>query len=144
MPRTLAALALSALALALPAAADAKTRRGKTSQGRRVSLTLGANGVPTRVRIVWRVPCRRKPGTSSPGTTVGTPPFDHASASALRDHGTYRQHWSGGLSARITGTLRGHRSGAGWTGTFSVVKRFSRHGKSIDRCAAKGIGWSVG
>jgi hypothetical protein len=143
MLRALAAVAASGLLLGLPTAAEAKTLRGKTSQRRAVTLTLGADGVPTGVRIRWRAPCTHKPGTHTPGTTTSSPPFDQATADLLRDGGTYRQRYDGGISARITGDLSGHRSGAGWKGTFAVRKVFLRKGKVIDRCEAKRIRWSV-
>ena len=143
MSKLLAALAVGAALLAVPATAGAATLRGKTSQGQKVSLTVGADGVPTRVRIDWRAPCKRKAGQSARGPTIGTPPFMEATADILRDGGTYRQRFDGGLRARITASLEGRRSGTGWSGTFAVRKLFSRRGKVIDVCRAKRITWSV-
>jgi hypothetical protein len=54
MFRLSAALAAFTLVSApAPATAEAMTLRGKTSQGRGITLTLGADGVLTHVRFKW-------------------------------------------------------------------------------------------
>src|ERR1044072_7033663 len=105
MFRPLAAAAL--LALALPATADAKTFRGKTSQGRSASVTTGADGVPTRVRISYRAKCGD--GHNVTGITQFEPPFDAVNATSITDGGTetVKSTTRQGESARITSKLTG-------------------------------------
>src|SRR6187200_3408732 len=123
-------LALSALlfAAAVPAA-DAATFRGKTSQGRAASLVTGADGVPTRVRVSWRAPCKR-PGYRATGGTKFTAPFTAASADLVQDTGkSYRVQLEGGLRGRISTDLVVRRAGDRWVGTLGVRELFARHGK---------------
>src|SRR4051795_2554716 len=127
----------AAAALLLTAApAHAKTFRGKTNQGRPVSLITDAAGVPTRVRVAWRAPCKR-PTFRVLDSTVGTPPFDAVSADALRDAGTYRVRFKDGGRGRITAATTAKRVGDHWTGTFSVRGVYGHKGKVTDVCQAK-------
>jgi len=143
MPRPLAAAALAALTLAVvPAIADATTLRGKTSQGHRVTLKVGADGVPTRLDIRWTGPCKHS-SKSARTSSFFIAPFDQATADALRDDDSVSKRFSGGLRVRNTAHLRGQRSGATWSGTFSQRRTFYRHGKAFDVCSVKGVRWSV-
>ena len=63
--------------VAAPATAEAKTLRGKTSQGRGIALTLGADGVPTHVRFKWNLSCRRSKETGRTKSSF-LHPFDQA------------------------------------------------------------------
>ena len=143
MHRPVVAAAFAALTLvAVPASADAKTLRGKSSQGHRVTLTLGADGVPTRLTIRWTGPCKK---SAEPARTTSRflPPFDQATADILRDADTRHDRFSGGLRVRNSAKLFGQRSLETWSGTFSQRRVFSRHGKVFDTCEAKGVTWSV-
>jgi hypothetical protein len=143
MFRPLAAAAFAALTLvAVPTAADAKTLRGKTSQGHRVTLTLGADGVPTRLTIRWTGPCK-KSSVPARSTSPFVPEFDKATPDVLEDADTRRGRFSGGLRVRDSAKLSGQRSGETWSGTFSQRRLFSRKGKVFDVCEAKGVTWSV-
>jgi hypothetical protein len=137
----LVALAACA-ALVLPAAADAKTLRGKTSQGHRVTLTLGADGVPTKLVIRWTGPCK-KSKVPARSTSNFIPKFDVATTDTLQDKDTRRTRYKGGLRVRNSAQLAGQRSGESWSGTFSQRRLFSRRGKVFDVCEAKGVTWSV-
>ena len=143
MLKPLAVTAFAALTLVLvPATADAKTFRGKTSQGHRVTLTLGADGVPTRLTIRWTGPCK-KSSVPARSTTRFVPAFDQATPDTLQDADTRRGRFSGGLRVRDSAELSGQRSGQTWSGTFSQRRLFSRKGKVFDVCEAKGVTWSV-
>lgn len=144
MSRSLAAAAVSALLVAAvpTAAADAKTLRGRTSQGRPASLITDANGVPTRIRVAWRARCK-KPGFRVSDSTVFSPPFDAASPDAVSDAGTYRIRLRGGGRGRITGELTANRAGERWTGTYRVRAVYSRRGKVTHVCQSRRITWSV-
>ena len=140
-----ASIALSALlfAAAVPAAADAATFRGKTSQGRTASLVTGADGVPTRVRVSWRAPCK-KPGFRATGGTRFQAPFTAVNADLVQDTGkTYRVRITGGLRGRISTDLVVNRSGDRWVGTLGVREMFGREGKVIDVCQVKRIRFTL-
>jgi len=133
------AIAIAALAL-LPAAAEATTYRGKTSQGRAASIRTGADGVVNRVRISWRAPCGQNKRFVE--ATIFRPPFDMATGDALQDAGTYRIR-SSGVVGRITITVTANRDAARntWTGTLAVSVQVSRRGRVIDRCRLRRLTW---
>jgi len=137
------ALLSAGLAAAAPAAAEATTYKGKTSQGRPASISTGADGIVNRARISWRAPCGQNRRYQT--ATVFRPPFDAASGDALTDAGTYRSQAKGGFRSRITMTLTAQRDPAtnSWTGTLAVKVQVSRGGKVVDRCEAKRLTWSA-
>src|SRR4051795_9356143 len=123
----IAAAALSTLLIAV-APADAKTFRGKTNQGRTASLVTGPDGLPARVRVAWRAPCKRH-GYHAVGATKFTPPFTSVSADQVSDrHKTYRVQLEDGLRGRITVDLVVNRSGERWIGTLGLRELFGRKG----------------
>jgi hypothetical protein len=135
--------ALTALTLVVvPATAEAKTLRGKTSQGRGITLTLSADGVPTRVRFQWNLSCKKSKETG-PVKSSFVRPFDQATADVLKDSDTSRRRYSDGLLVRQTGSISGQRTDQGWSGTLSWKRQFSRKGKVFDTCKAERITWSV-
>jgi hypothetical protein len=142
MLKVTAAAALSTLLLSA-APADAKTFRGKTNQGRTASLVTGADGVPTRVRVSWRAPCKQ-PGYRAVGGTRFTAPFTSVSADVVSDTGkTYRVRIKGGLRGRITTNLVVNRSGDRWVGTLGIRELFARKGRVIDVCEVKRIRFTL-
>jgi hypothetical protein len=143
MFRSIAVLALT-LAIAVPAtaSAQAKTLRGKTSQGRSVTLKLGADGVPTSLRFKWNLSCRKNKATY-PVRSSFVRPFDQATPDVINDADTSRRRFEGGLRVRYTGSLSGQRAGATWSGTLSIQREFFRRGKKLDTCKAENVSWSV-
>ncbi|MBE2320636.1 hypothetical protein DVA67_032045 [Solirubrobacter sp. CPCC 204708] len=141
MFRLIAALAALTL-VAVPAAAEAKTLRGKTSQGRGITLTLGADGVPTSVKFNWTLSCN-KSKAKGPVKSSFLRPFDQATPDALNDADTARRRFSGGLRVRYTGSISGQRSGEAWSGTLSIQREFFRKGRRFDTCKAENVTWSV-
>jgi hypothetical protein len=138
---TVAAALSTLLIAAVPA--DAKTFRGKTNQRRTASLVTGADGVPTRVRVSWRAPCKQ-PGYRATGGTAFTAPFTSATADVVADTGkTYRVRLKGGLRGRITTNLVVNRSGDRWVGTLGVRELFARKGRVIDVCQVKKIRFTL-
>jgi hypothetical protein len=135
------AIALAALLL-VPAAAEATTYRGKTSQGRAASIRTGADGIVNRVRISWRAPCGQNRRFVE--ATVFRPPFNSATGDALQDGGTYRIRASG-IVGRITIAVTAARDAAAntWTGTLAVDVQVKRRGRVIDRCRLKRLTWSA-
>ena len=136
-------VALAALTLvAVPATADAKTLRGKTSQGKKVTLVLDANGVPKRMRIGWSARCNTS-AKRARSTSTWFRPFDQATPDMIQDADTDRDSFEGGLKVRNRGTLAGQRAGETWSGTFTLHRQFARKGKVIGTCATPNITWSV-
>jgi hypothetical protein len=138
MLRALAAAALTAALI--PATAEAKTFRGKTSQGRHASVVTGADGVPTKVRIFYKAKCSQSPFVT--GGTMYLPPFDSVNAAALQDAGV--EHVKGkrkGETARITSAVHMRLHGSHWSGTYRVKLVIHYKGRRIDTCQAKRISW---
>jgi hypothetical protein len=141
MSRLIAALvALSVLAV--PAAAQAKTLRGKTSQGRGVTLTLDAAGVPKTLNYNWTLSCR-KSKAKGPVKSSFVRPFDQATADVINDTDRRSRRFSGGLRVRYTGSLTAQRAGEAWSGTFSIMREFFRKGRKFDTCRADNVTFTV-
>jgi hypothetical protein len=139
--RSLALAVGCAVVLAVPAVADATTWRGKTNQGRAVSVRTGADDLVNQVRVSWRAPCRKGDYVSR---TLFQPPLDVSEPEVFEDAGTYRKRLPGGYRARHTVFVRG-RLGADdrWTGVFRVRTRVSRDGHVVDRCRLRRVRWSA-
>lgn len=140
MSRFIAALVALTL-VAVPATADAKTLRGKTSQGRSVTLVL-QNGVPKRMKIGWSLSCG-KHNSNGPTSTRFFRPFDQATADVIVDNDSVSRTFAEGLRVRNSAKLAGQRAGEAWSGTFSVRRTFYRKGKKFDTCRADNVTWSV-
>jgi hypothetical protein len=139
---TAAAAAVSTLLIAA-APADAKTFRGKTNQGRTASLTTGADGLPTRVRVAWRAPCKRH-GYRAVGATRFVAPYTSVSADEVTDRKkTYRVALAGGVRGRITVDLVVKRSGDRWAGTLGVRELFARKRRVTDVCEVKRVRFTL-
>jgi hypothetical protein len=142
MLKSIAAAAVSALLISA-APADAKTFRGKTNQGRTASLVTGADGVPARVRVSWRAPCKRQ-GYRATGGTRFAAPFTAASADVIQDTDkSYRVKLKGGLRARISTELVVKRDGDRWVGTLGIKELFAKSGKVVDVCQVKKLRFTL-
>ena len=144
MTRPLVVTALTALSFAaVPAVAEAKSYKGRSSQGREVTLRTGADGVVNRVSIGWRAPCGG--GIVYNARTGFRPSFDVATADAVQDAGTYSGRPGDGERSRITVTLAGQRDPATdrWAGTLAVKVRVTKRGKHIDTCTLKRLKWTA-
>jgi hypothetical protein len=130
-------LALCAAAAVFPAAASAKTWKGKTGQKRAVVVRTGDDGVVNRVQIGWRARCANGNYKSS---TVFRQPLDSATTTAFADAGDYRGHPKG-YTARIWVRVAGTLDDGSWRGTFRVRVRVKKNGKVIDTCRLKGLRW---
>jgi hypothetical protein len=140
--RTLASAIVCALVLAAPAAADAKTWRGKTKQGRAVTVRTGADDLVDQVRVGWRAPC--KEGQYYVSRTLFEPPLDVSETDVFEHSGTYHKLLDDGYRARHTVFVRGRLgSDDRWRGTFRVRTRVTRDGELVDRCRIKRVRWSA-
>ena len=68
----------------LPAAAQAKSFRGKTSQGRMASVVVGDDGFVTRIRISYSAPCT-DPRYRFPNVLRVEPPFDESTTEKVTE-----------------------------------------------------------
>jgi hypothetical protein len=138
---TLAPAVACAAVLAVPAVADAKVWRGKTEQGRAVSVRTGTDDLVNQVRVAWRAPCRKGHYVSR---TLFVPPLDVSQPDRFEDAGTYRSRLKDGYRARHTVYVRG-RLGADdrWRGVFRVRTRVRRDGRVIDRCRLDRVSWEA-
>lgn len=139
--RTLALAVGCAIVLAAPAAADARTWRGKTKQGRAVSVQTGADDLVNRVRVSWRAPCKEGHYVSR---TLFPAPLDVSEPDEFEDAGTYRKRLPDGYRARHTVFVRGTLGADDrWTGTFRVRLRITRNGRVVDICRLRHVRWSA-
>jgi hypothetical protein len=125
------------------APAEAAKWRGKTRQGRGVSVHTDANGVANYARLRFIAPCTDRTAVFS--TIWFTTPLDSTSTTSFSDGGPWKfrigKHTLVRARGRISGGLR--RSGR-WTGTFKVHLRVYVHGRLDTTCRIKRLGWKAG
>jgi opacity protein-like surface antigen len=140
--RILGAVVIAAL-LAAPAVADAKTWRGKTKQGRGVSVRTGSDGIVKRVRVDYRARCTD--GNSFVHRIVFVPPLDVASTNVVQDEGVIK--WTFRVSRERakgrTSVDGGLRSSGRWTGNFRLRVKIRRNGRVIATCRSGRVGWKA-
>lgn len=130
-----------AVVLAAPPAAEGKTWRGETEQGRAVSVRTGSDDLVNQVRVAWRAPCRKGHYVSR---TLFVPPFDLSEAERFEHAGSYRSRLKDGYRARHSVSVRGTLGSDGrWRGVFSVRTRVRRDGRLVDRCRLEGLRWEA-
>jgi hypothetical protein len=138
---SLMALALGAT-LMVAAPAEAAKWRGKTRQGRGVSVHTDANGTVSYARLRYIAPCRDR--TAVFANVFFVPPFDSATTTSFHDGGPWRfrigKHTRVKARGSITGGLR--RSGR-WTGTFRVRLRVYVRGRLDTTCRITRLGWKA-
>jgi hypothetical protein len=130
-------------ALLAPAVADAKTWRGKTKQGRGVSVRTGSDGLVKRVRIDYRARCND--GNSFVHRILFLPPLDASATTAFQDEGVIK--WTFRVSReRARGRTSidgGLRSSGRWTGNFRLRVKIREHGRVIATCRSGRVGWKA-
>ena len=130
-----------AVVLAAPTAADAKTWRGKTEQGRAVAVRTGADDLVNRVRVSWRAPCKKGRYVSR---TLFLPPLDVSETDVFEHSGTYRKRLPDGYRSRNTVFVRGTLGADDrWAGTFRVRTRVRRNGRRVDDCRLTRVRWTA-
>ena len=147
--RLAAAAGVVSAALLLPADALAsKTFRGKTQQGRGVSVLVGNDGLVDRVRINWRTRRCALGGSRFQDATQFVGPFEPTTVDRFGDAGSYTVRDRGGIRSRVRITLAGRRivdpanpAAERWEGTLRASVTVRRKGRTIDRCALRSIGW---
>jgi hypothetical protein len=139
----LGVVALIALVIAVvPATAGAATLRGRTAQHRATRIDVGTNGVPRKVVVSWRAHCQADPRATYTDTTAFPTPHASARTKRIIGGGTYRTRAGPGLRATITSRLVAHRHSVYlWTGSFRARAVIRRHGRLVDRCILRRVGW---
>ncbi|MGH2945374.1 MAG: hypothetical protein ACRDPC_03780 [Solirubrobacteraceae bacterium] len=136
-----AVVTVSAALLTAPAQADAAYWKGKTAQGRIVTVRTGDDGLVTRVRVFWRSRCRN---STLRGGTAFVRPIDRLEPRAFEDGGTSRARVEGGIRSRDNAFVRGNMGRRDrWRGTFHMRSVLRRDGRVVDRCRVKRIRWSA-
>jgi len=140
-------LALAVLLLALPATADAKSFRGKTSQKRLASVVVGDDNLVTRIRISYSAPCRDS-RYRFPNVLRLEPPFDESSEYMLTQRVVLRDRLRGGVRLRQYVKVTAQRLVAedgseSWSGTFKTRAVMTKRGKHVDTCELKRVTWTA-
>ena len=139
--RKLALAVGCAIVLAAPAAADAKTWRGKTKQGRTVTVRTGADELVNQVRVSWRAPCKKGHYVSR---TLFQPPLDVSETDVFEHSGTYRKRCrtDTGRATRCSCAARSAPTTAG-PGRSGSGRACAGTGSVVDSCRLKGVRWSA-
>jgi hypothetical protein len=127
--------------LALPAAAEAATWRGKTKQGEPASVRTGADGVVNRVRIGFKARCND--GMGFERGVLFLPPLDVTGTTAFQDEGVIK--WTFTKSRERargrTSVDGGLRTSGRWTGNFRLRVKIRKNGRVIATCRTGRVGW---
>jgi hypothetical protein len=108
--------------------------RGKSGQGRLVTLRTSDDRMLERFGIRWSAPCR-KPGFRYTTRTFFIPPFDSVTSDRFVDAGVNRGRLGDGVRSVIDIRVAGNRySIMRWRGIFRVRVRVFRGSRQIDRC----------
>jgi hypothetical protein len=132
-----------AAGMIVAAPAEAAKWRGKTRQGRGVSVHTDANGVASYARIRYIAPCRNDKIVRASIWFVT--PFDRTSTTSFSDGGPWKFRIPrAGVVVRARGRMTGglRRSGR-WTGNFKVRLRVYRHGQLETTCRIRRLGWKA-
>ena len=131
--------AVLAAGMIVAAPAEAAKWKGKTRQGRGVSVHTGPDGLVSYARIRYSAPCGDRKVLRSGVFFV--PTLDRSTPTAFADGGPMRFRVGAErvrANVRVVGGLR--RSGR-WTGTFRIRARIFRNGRLVTTCRLKRVGW---
>ena len=123
------------LVAAFPADALADIKfRGKSGQGRAVTLRTDDTGMVERFGISWRAPCSRA-GSYYISSTAFLPVYEVLTRDRFVDVGAYRERLRDGLRAVLNARVAGTRvSESRWRGIFRIRVRVFRGSRQVDRC----------
>jgi hypothetical protein len=136
-------LGACAAGLLLAPAADAAVWKGKTRQGRSVTVVTGADGLVTQMKIRYRARCNDGKGFVAGVEFV--PPLDSSTTTSFADEGVIK--WTFKKSReRVKGrtsTSGGLRSSGRWTGDFRLRVKIRKNGRVIATCRTGRVGWKA-
>ncbi len=142
MTRSAAVAALSALLVAvLPAAAEAATFDGLTSQGKAVQVVTAGKYLQ-RATLQWTAACES--GTNRESSTAFPSTFADTTEDGALIAGTYDGDLGAGVTGRITTELRAVPAGAGWRGTFKATIAVLSGESTVDRCTVAPTTFNAG
>lgn len=135
------------LLAALPAAAQAKSFRGKTSQDRMASVVVGDDGFVSRIRISYSAPCT-DPRYRFPNVLRIEAPFDETTVDTVTEELVLRDRLDGGGRSRQSVTVTAERTVAedgtqSWSGTFKTRAVLTKNGERLDVCELKRVTWTA-
>ena len=145
---TLVAGLTAATALAVPPPPDGSFK-GKTNQTkakhRTVTIQTDANSHVSTMTVAWRAKCNRKGFFWSAETRIrggddGVP----QTGDVFHQAGSYTSHPGGGITGRVTISMRGQftdqdNANGTWTAKVTVRKK----GKTLDKCKTGLVKWKV-
>lgn len=133
---TVGAVLSAALVLPAGALAAADNYRGKTNQGRKASARV-VDGRVKLVKLVWRVPCRKKDmvfDNATNWTDRPEGPIEQPGDGTFTDSGRTKGDIGGGERADAKLTLSGRFDGTHMVGKSTITAKIYRSGKQIDTC----------
>lgn len=127
-------------ALAGSAAAQDLSYKGRTTQGRSITVQTGASGLVSRVAIAFELDCNY---TTINAHATFTRPFDRANPQgfklALKDTVGH-----GSRTAKGRARIEGDRVGVNlFTGSFKAKAVYYKDGDKYATCRAVGVRWSA-
>jgi hypothetical protein len=143
----IALVAVVVLLAALPAAAQAKSFRGTTSQDRMASVVVGDDGFVSRIRISYSAPCT-DPRYRFPNVLRIEAPFDESTIDSVTEELVLRDRLDGGGRSRQSVTVTAERTVAedgteSWSGTFKTRAVLFKDGERLDVCELKRVTWTA-
>jgi hypothetical protein len=133
--------AVVVLLLAAPGMAQARTFKGRSSQGRTVTVVADSRGEIEHMTVYWNASCKH--GTAKNGT-IFRPYVGHVVNDGIAVDVAYDVKQTNGYTSHITAVLRGVTAGKGYRGTLQVTLTARRHGKKVDTCHSGALTWSAG
>lgn len=128
---------------AAPAAAEAKTYRGESSQGFKLRLRTDDDRRVELFSMAWRAPCGReglryRARSNTPG------PLDVDTGRRFSDRRKLRGNLKGSLTSTVVMRLRGRLIGSrSAEGTFAARVIIRDDGREIDRCRLPAVRWKA-
>jgi hypothetical protein len=141
--RRLAALAVVATALALPSAAAAETFRGKTAQGKPVSLETRPDGEVRKVTWRWRTSsCKDSDLRLKTQSTVLKNPRSRKPGT-FASKGSYVAEFSDATIRFKVSSAGRQRSPSRWSGTFKAKAIVDLKRGKDTVCKLRRISWAA-
>jgi choline dehydrogenase-like flavoprotein len=136
-------VAACAAGLLIAPAAEAATWRGKTKQGRTVTVRTGADGLVSHVMFRYNAGCTDGKGFRH--RIEFAPPLDASATNAFQDGGVVTWRFTK-TRERARGRVSiegGLRSSGRWTGNFRLRVKIRRGGRVVATCRSGRVGWKA-
>ncbi len=117
---------------------------GKTTQDRRITISVGSDGLVTRVVTLYVAGCR-DPDSDYRTKVAWSLPFDERTPERFRESGRVVVGNRDGYATTVTSEIVGARSADGrrWTGTLTAKLVVRKRGHYVDTCRTPTIRFSA-